>query len=153
MAPPKKPKQTQSKENAHSESDTLEDDKQKPEMDMGSIAQTLKQMNDRQTQQYKELSDSFHIMSDRQTQQYKELSDSFHIMSDRQTQQYKEMNDRFDRNDSTMQSIHKALIFNSIQFNNFIPDSTEHIQQVYVTLRSICYIRYTICAVYKSTEQ
>ena len=41
----------------------------------------------------------------------------------------------------------------SIQFNNFIPDSTEHIQQVYVTLRSICYIRYTICAVYKSTEQ
>ena len=44
-------------------------------------------------------------------------------------------------------------IFNSIQFNNFIPDSTEHIQQVYVTLRSICYIRYTICAVYKSTEQ
>ena len=42
-------------------------------MDMGSIAQTLKQ-----------LSDSFHIMSDRQTQQYKE-------MSDRQTQQYKEI--------------------------------------------------------------
>ena len=39
-------------------------------MDMGSIAQTLKQ-----------------------------LSDSFHIMSD-----------RFDRNDSTMQSIHKTLI-------------------------------------------
>ena len=70
MAPPKKPKQTQSKENADSESDTLEDDKQKPEMDMGSIAQTLKQ-----------------------------LSDSFHIMSD-----------RFDRNDSTMQSIHKTLI-------------------------------------------
>ena len=47
MAPPKKPKQTQSKENADSESDTLEDDKQKPEMDMGSIAQTLKQINDR----------------------------------------------------------------------------------------------------------
>ena len=43
--------------------------------------------------------------------------------------------------------------FNSIQFDNFIPDSTEHIQQVYVTLRSICYIRHTICAVYKSTEQ
>ena len=41
----------------------------------------------------------------------------------------------------------------SIQFNDFIPDSTEHIQQVYVTLRSICYIRHTICAVYKSTEQ
>ena len=46
-----------------------------------------------------------------------------------------------------------VYIFNAIQFNNFIPDSTEHIQQVYVTLRSICYIRYTICAVYKSTEQ
>ena len=46
-----------------------------------------------------------------------------------------------------------SIQFNSIQFNNFIPDSTEHIQQVYVTLRSICYIRYTICAVYKSTEQ
>ena len=55
MAPPKKTKQIQSKENADSESDTLEDDKQKPEMDMGSIAQTLKQMNDWQTQQYKEV--------------------------------------------------------------------------------------------------
>ena len=76
MAPPKKPNQTQSKENADSDSDTLEDDKQKPEMDIGSIAQTLKQ-----------LSDSFHIMSDRQTQQYKE-------MSDRQTQSFKQFNDR-----------------------------------------------------------
>ena len=36
----------------------------------------------------------------------------------------------------------------TIQFNNFIPDSTEHIQQVYVSLRSICYIRYTICVQY-----
>ena len=41
----------------------------------------------------------------------------------------------------------------TFQFNNFIPDSTEHIQQVYVTVRSICYIRHTICAVYKSREQ
>ena len=49
--------------------------------------------------------------------------------------------------------VFNSIQFNSIQFNNFIPDSTEHIQQVYVTLRSICYIRYTICAVYKSTEQ
>ena len=39
-------------------------------------------------------------------------------------------------------------MFNSIQFNNFIPDSTEHIQQVSVPLRSICYIRYTICVQY-----
>ena len=47
----------------------------------------------------------------------------------------------------------RQIMFNSIQFNNFIPDSTEHIQQVHVTLRFICYIRQTICTIYKSTEQ
>ena len=103
MAPPKKPKQTQSKENADSDSDTLEDDKQKPEMDIGSIAQTLKQ-----------LSDSFHIMSDRQTQQYKEMSDrqtqSFKQFNDRQTQSFKQFNDRLDRYDSTMQSVQEATV-------------------------------------------
>ena len=60
-------------------------------------------------------------------------------------------------NNNTMCNMYKSNVCKkrvySIQFNNFIPDSTEHIQQVYVTLRSICYIRYTICAVYKSTEQ
>ena len=61
-------------------------------MDMGSIAQTLKQMNDRQTQQYKQLSDSFHTMSEWQIQQYKEL------------------NTRLDKYDSTMQSAQEALI-------------------------------------------
>ena len=49
-------------------------------------------------------------MNDRQTQQCKQLSDSFHIMSDRQIQQYKELNTRLDRYDSTMQSVQEALI-------------------------------------------
>ena len=32
----------------------------------------------------------------------------------------------------------KKMQFNSFQFNNFIPDSTGHIQQIHMTLRSIC---------------
>ena len=35
-------------------------------------------------------------------------------------------------------SVSTLMLYISIQFNNFIPDSTGHIQQVHVTLRSIC---------------
>ena len=64
MTPPKKPKQIQGNENADPETDNLEDDKQKPEMDMGSFAQSFKQ-----------LSDMFDRMNSTNTQAFKQMND------------------------------------------------------------------------------